>query len=268
MLRLASVGLLVWAGAAGALPAHDPVPGGVAVIALEARFGQERPHYDGRPVLALKLAGARYAVVGIPLGAEAGAHYLSIGGEKLAFMVRPKEYDIQRLTIPDKRKVNPTAEDLVRIRRESAEMRAAFARFTPGPVQAELALPAEGPLSSPFGLRRVLNGEPRRPHSGLDIAAPTGAPITAPAAGEVVVTGDYFFNGQTVLLDHGQGLVTLYCHLSRIDVAVGDRLAAGDPVGLVGATGRATGPHLHWGVSLNDARVNPQLFLPPQSLPP
>src|SRR3989344_3567137 len=121
--------------------------------------------------------------------------------------------------------------------------------------------PVNGPLSSPFGLRRFFNGEERNPHSGLDFAANSGTPIKAPAAGKVILTGDYFFNGKTVFIDHGQGLISMFCHLSAIGVKVGDEIPRGGVVGKVGATGRATGPHLHWNVSLNDARVDPAIFI-------
>ena len=174
-----------------------------------------------------------------------------------------KQYETQHITIKDKRKVNPEKRDMERITRETKTIKTALRHWSDQEaVPLNFIKPVDGPYSSPFGLRRFFNEQPRKPHSGLDIAAPEGAPILAPTSGTIIDTGAYFFNGNTVFIDHGQGLVTMYCHMSRIDVQPGQAVTAGEAIGLVGMTGRVTGPHLHWGVSLNDARVDPILFLP------
>jgi murein DD-endopeptidase MepM/ murein hydrolase activator NlpD len=160
--------------------------------------------------------------------------------------------------------VNLSPENEARVATETAKVRAvldSFSSHAPGTLRLDQPVP--GRRSSSFGLRRMFNGESRNPHSGMDIAAPTGTPIKAPLAGRVVDVGSYFFNGNNVVVDHGQGLLTMYCHLSKIRVEVGQALKRGDVLGDVGATGRVTGPHLHWGVSLNGAMVDPALFLPP-----
>jgi murein DD-endopeptidase MepM/ murein hydrolase activator NlpD len=160
------------------------------------------------------------------------------------------------------RQVNLSAEDLARVERERIEIDQALNRWSARqPQQLMLAQPVPGVRSSSFGLRRVFNGESRNPHSGMDIAAPIGTPVIAPAAGEIVGTGNYFFNGNTVFVDHGRGFLSMYCHLSSIDVKPGEQIVAGTRLGAVGMTGRVTGPHLHWALSLNRAWVDPELFL-------
>lgn len=216
--------------------------------------------------MVVKHADRWTAVVGLPLSLKPGIHALEIAQRGSAspatFTVTAKEYPAQHIRIKEKRMVDPGPEDLKRIARDQEIIRRAFAGWREDAApQLSFAMPARGRLSSGFGLRRYFNGQARQPHSGLDIAAPTGTAITAPATGVVVATGDYFFNGKTVFLDHGQGLVSMYNHLSHISVAEGARIQRGELIGKVGATGRVTGAHLHWTVSLNNARVDPMLFL-------
>lgn len=257
------------------LPKHTPVPGGIAVLPLSQELApannEPNAWYRGNRVMLQKVDQENesywVAVVGIPLSANPGTHNLAVyseakGKQLLTFEVEPKAYREQRITLSNKRQVTPLTTDLERINAEKSIMVAAFKHWnTEITPTLQMAKPTSGPYSSPFGLRRFFNDQPRNPHSGLDIAAPEGTPIQAPAEAVVSVTGDYFFNGKTVLLDHGHGLVSMYCHMSRIDVAEGDRIKPGDTIGLVGKTGRVTGPHLHWSVSLNNARIDPSLLM-------
>jgi len=250
------------------LPRESRVPGGIALIDLGA--SDESPgsvvfNDHGAPVMR---SGASWiAVVGIPLDTQPGKHAATLQplrGDplQLEFSVTDKRYAEQRLKVTNQRHVEPSQEDLERIARERKRIDAALGNFiadrTP---QFVMRAPVDGRRSSSFGLRRFFNDQPRNPHTGMDIAAPTGTPIVSPAPGVVTDTGDYFFNGNTVFVDHGQGVVTMYCHLSRIDVKPGDQVESGTQLGLVGATGRVTGPHLHWGVAVNRAMVDPALFL-------
>lgn len=245
-----------------ALPQNAPVPGGVAVVTLAPSGTVPQARWNDRPLAVLPRDGGWVALVGIPLSQEPGPlHIQQDNGTTLTVDVRPKEYTTQRLTLRDQRKVTPNPEDLARIAREKKVIDALRVRFSPVVPDPDFTKPAQGPLSSRFGLRRIFNGQPRAPHSGLDLTVPAGAPITAPAAGTVINTGDYFFNGNSVFLDHGQGLITVYMHLSRIDVREGQPVKRGEALGAAGATGRATGPHLHWGAILNGHSVDPELFL-------
>lgn len=249
---------------------HQPVPGGVAVIVLDAAVPHEpapQVTYQEQPVMVLQDSdGSWIAVVGIDLKTPPGQHSVhvrrSAGGHAVSFEVKNKDYDVQHIRLRNQRHVTPDPEQVKRYEREYAEQIKAYRSFRAiVPSNVSLDKPVQGRLSSPFGLRRVFNGQERNPHSGLDFAVPHGTPVKAPADGIVTVVADYFFNGKTVFIDHGQGLVTMYCHLSAFDVQVGDAVKRGDVIARVGATGRATGPHLHWNVSLNNARVDPALFI-------
>jgi murein DD-endopeptidase MepM/ murein hydrolase activator NlpD len=258
---------LLPAGAGALTYSQTPVPGGIAIINLPADVDPATLRYRERRVLVTRQDDRAIAVVGLALGAKPGTHYLEARTRtdeplRLSFQVSDKAYETQHITIKDKRKVNPEKRDMERIGREQKQIKAALRQWSDtDTVALEFLKPVDGPTSSPFGLRRFFNEQPRKPHSGLDIAAPEGTPIRAPAPGTIINTGDYFFNGNTVFIDHGQGLVTMYCHMNRIEVETGQRVAAGEVIGAVGMTGRVTGPHLHWGVSLNDSRVDPTLFM-------
>lgn len=264
--------LLSWPAGAIELPEQRVTPGGVAKIGLGAWSRAPHASFNGVPVLVVKEPAQWMAVVGIPLAAVPGRVSLSVKRDgapdtDMEVEVRPFRYAEQRLKVAPGH-VDLSAEDLARYQRERAHTNQVMATFSEAqPASLRLLQPTDGPRSSSFGLRRVFNGQSRSPHSGMDIAAHSGAPVRAAAAGVVIDTGDYFFNGNTVWLDHGSGFLTMYCHLSAIDVKTGDRVGAGTLIGQVGATGRATGPHLHWSVSLNRAMVDPLLFLPSSSLP-
>jgi len=267
---LAGLGLSL---GAAALPQHAPVPGGVAVIDL-GRVGAVQPsaRWGEQPLAVVRDNGRWFALLGIPLDTLPGELEISVFSGSTAtgkpVAIHAKNYPEQRLTIKDKRKVEPNPDDLARIEREKEITEAVKRRFSDAAPATDFMLPSSGPLSSRFGLRRIFNGQPRNPHAGLDVAVGSGAPIRAPAAGVVANTGDYFFNGNTVFVDHGQGLVTAYMHMSRIDVRVGQAVKQGEVLGAVGATGRVTGPHLHWAVILNNTPVDPELFLASPSVMP
>ena len=229
------------------------------VLALPLPDDAQEAFYDGEPTLIV----TGNAIVGVPVDASLGEQEVVVrtadGERSLAFTVVARDFPEERLTIANRRMVNPEPADLERHRRERAIQDAAYALQTPPrPDLLPFLLPAQGRFSSEFGFRRILNGQPRARHSGLDIAAVTGTPVIAPAPATVAAVGDYFFNGKTVLLDHGGGLVTMYCHLHRVDVAEGEEVERGAVFAAIGATGRATGPHLHWSVSLAGVRVDPR----------
>ncbi|WP_051236317.1 M23 family metallopeptidase [Ottowia thiooxydans] len=245
-------------------PRASAVPGGVARIDLGPAMERPRATSGGVPLLVVGDPIVWTALVGIPLSAEPGTAQIDVHtgtARSLAYTIENKRYSEQRLKVSP-RTVDLSPEDLSRHERERAHQVGVIATFTePLPGAFKMQQPTPGRRSGSFGLRRVFNGQPRNPHSGMDIAAPTGTPVVSPLPATVIDRGDYFFNGNTVWLDHGGGLLSMMCHLSRIDVKPGDKIAAGQRVAAVGATGRVTGPHLHWSISLNRVMVDPALFL-------
>jgi murein DD-endopeptidase MepM/ murein hydrolase activator NlpD len=262
--RLAAVCLLLswlWSAAHGA-PLHSPWPGGIAVIDLGLSENRPAATYDGNPVLLLEDEGRWQAVVGIPLDTQPGQTSIRLGEQVIFVDVVEHAYREQRLTVKNKSHVTPGTKQLERIGKERKIIDAALSNYRDIETDGvALATPVAGRRSSSFGLRRFFNDQPRSPHKGMDIAAPEGTTIQAPRAGVVTATGNYFFNGNTVIVDHGQGFVTMYCHLSEISVAEGQSVALGETIGEVGATGRVTGPHLHFGTYLNGTAVDPDLLL-------
>jgi murein DD-endopeptidase MepM/ murein hydrolase activator NlpD len=258
---------------AGTPPQEARVPGGVALVRIaDAKAPAPVVTRDGKRIWVTKHSAGKqlpgwYAVVGLPLNTAPGQHSLNVksGGVETTqtFRVLAKRYPVQKLTFTDKGMVDPAQQNMERIEREAkhlGEIRRTWRERDD--TDAQFVAPANGRLSSRFGLQRVLNGKPRSPHAGLDIAVPTGTRINSAANGTVIDAGDYYFTGKTVYIDHGNGLLTMYCHLSEISVMTGDNVAKGQAIGLSGMTGRATGPHLHWSVVLNGVMVEPELFLP------
>jgi murein DD-endopeptidase MepM/ murein hydrolase activator NlpD len=263
MNRLVLLALLVTLLGASANADDAAWPGGVTTIDLGPADG-EMPvvKYAGNRVLVANEDGRWQAVVGVNLDADLGsaAIILPDGSEK-SFDIASHTYREQHLEVAPGF-VSLSEENLARVGRERKIIDAALNNWRETDLDGvSLVKPVDGPHSSSFGSRRFFNGESRSPHSGMDIAANAGVPVLAPRAGIISATGDYYFNGNTVIVDHGQGYITMYCHLSEIGVAEGQQVALGEKLGLVGATGRVTGAHLHFGTYLNGNAVDPVLLL-------
>jgi murein DD-endopeptidase MepM/ murein hydrolase activator NlpD len=271
ILFILSIGLLTFKFAmAEILPAALPVPGGIAIINLKDDFKpQSKVYFNKKRVLTRKVNNSWQAMVGLPLKIKPGTYKIvsvdAQGNKKrYQFSVANKDYETRHITIKNKRMVSPTKKDIDRHYKERPLIIAALKQWTElEDVQTDFIVPVEGRFSSIFGLRRIYNNQKRiRRHTGLDIAAPVGTQIKSPAKGTVIRTGSYFFTGNTVFIDHGQGLISMYCHLSKTGVKAGQQLEQGQLIGEVGMTGRVSGPHLHWVISLNNTKVDPKLFLP------
>ena len=249
------------------LPRESRVPGGVALVAV-ARTDEAKPVVtrDGSNVWTVKRGASWIAVVGLPLSTVPGEQAVSVTRDgvehAVAFTVKDKRYPVQHVTLKDNAMVEPPPEVMARIETESVHLKAVRSNWSENTAtSAAFTLPAKGRLSGRFGGSRVLNGKPRAPHAGLDVAIGTGTPVLAPGDGVVLDTGDYYFCGKTMFIDHGNGLLSLFCHLSEHTNKVGDSVRKGQAVARSGATGRASGPHLHWSIYLNGVSVEPELFL-------
>ncbi len=251
------------------LPQAENVPGGLAIIPLASVSNTGKPHawLGDQPVLVTADHDHWYAVVGLALDTAPGEHELRVNTDSATivqkFTVNPKDYPEQHITLKDKSKVELSPAHEARAVREISVIKGLEHHWQAAPdTDLDFVLPAKGELSSRFGLRRFFNDQPRSPHAGLDLAVPRGTPVRASAPGTVLATDDYFFNGKTVFIDHGNGLITMYCHLDRFKVKAGQTVSKGQLIGRSGMTGRATGPHLHWSVVLNGVMVDPELFVP------
>ncbi len=262
--------LILLATAVSGAAEHSPRPGGVAIvdIAPVTSTDDQAPIvlFAGKRTLVFQSDGRWYSAVGLPLSLDPGTAKLTVktdGGKDrvLAIEVKEHSYREQHLTVK-KSYVDLSQEQLDRVTADRTIIDGALHNYRDLPMTGvSLVPPAEGPKSSSFGLRRFFNDQPRSPHSGMDIAAPLDAPIVAAGDGIIKATGDYYFNGNTIFIDHGQGFVTMYCHLSKIGVEDGQSVNAGEPIGNVGATGRVTGAHLHFGTYLNGNAVDPAIFI-------
>jgi murein DD-endopeptidase MepM/ murein hydrolase activator NlpD len=253
------------------LPRNSLVPGGIFITTVDGP--EDAPpvaSYDGKRVMVLRADNKWLAVVGLPLSTAPGHENVQVqtgdaAQPPIPFAVVNKQYATQSLKVAPS-KVDLSDSDKARTEKEGERLGNAMATYsTEQPSTLRLLQPVPGVRSSSFGLRRIFNNEPRNPHSGMDIAAPAGTPIKASADGQVIEAGDFFYFGNMVAVDHGEGLITMYGHMSQIGVQIGTQVKTGDVLGKVGSTGRATGPHLHWAVVLNQTFVDPALFLAPES---
>ena len=238
-------------------------PGGIAIVEVGS-VDTDAPEVTlgDQALLVMQRGDLWVAVAGIALDTAPGTIRISVNGVDSDIAISGHDYREQRITVENQSFVEQSPEQLERIFSERKIIDAVLTSFTERPVDGlSLKAPVPGKQSDSFGYRRFFNDQPRSPHKGMDISAGSGQAIVAPRAGTIAATGNYFFNGNTVLLDHGQGFITMYCHLSDIGVEEGQPVATGDVLGAVGATGRVTGPHLHFGTYLNGTAVDPAIFL-------
>jgi murein DD-endopeptidase MepM/ murein hydrolase activator NlpD len=192
---------------------------------------------------------------------------VTVDGQELVkqLTLEKREYRVQKITGISKKIMQPSSKDVARAQKDVKMIVAARKKFTKRTdFMSDFVWPAVGPVTGVYGSQRFYNGKPSRPHYGVDVANPTGSPVTAPAAGIVsLAVPDMFYSGGTIIIDHGYGVSTTYIHMSKLTVKVGQRVKTGDKIGEIGATGRVTGPHLDWRMNWFNAKLDPQLVVPP-----
>jgi len=237
------------------------VPGGLMIVTVRSAEGAVEGTFRGKQLHFNKVKTGFKAVTGIDLSTEPGIYQLALTVDgtphSREVLIVKKKYRVQRLTLPED-KVILSPEDEARADREQKKMSALWPVDSDRLWSGGFADPLPGKeITTPFGVRRIINSIPKNPHSGIDLAANVGEPVRAPNDGVVVLAEDQFFSGNSIVLDHGQGIYTMFFHLSEMKVKTGQAVMKGDIIGLVGATGRLTGPCLHWGVRVQGAKVDP-----------
>jgi murein DD-endopeptidase MepM/ murein hydrolase activator NlpD len=257
------------------LNSHSFQPGDVVQVTLRdsselVKFVQMRFQDKKIPMIKTENFHKFIGFIGLDLDLKPGNFTLTLtllneDGEqqskKEQIIILPKEFPVKKLWV-DEKFVTPPEDSLERIKRESELLSAVYGMYTPMWMGVgEFIVPSEGEMAPNFGERRIFNNQPRSPHSGIDISSPFGADVKASNFGSVVVANDLYYSGKTVVIDHGLGVFSSYCHFSKINVHIGDQVSKGDVIGKIGATGRVTGPHLHWAFKVSGSRVNPLSIL-------
>jgi murein DD-endopeptidase MepM/ murein hydrolase activator NlpD len=253
---------LLWANISATV---DSTPGGIAQITFESKQLNPEAFYGSVPLYVQSLGENQYQVlIGLPLMTKPGSKRITLQGadDRYVFIEvddqsHPDEYFETIVNVSDNQKSSSG-----RIKTEKSLFTKARKTFSAKPLsEGYFVSPAHGRVTSVFGVNRYVNGEKGLPHIGLDIANTIGTPINASASGRVILVHDFYYLGKTVFIDHGQGLISSYSHLSEVNVIEGQTLRKAQELGKIGTTGRSTGPHLHWGIFMNQVAINPELLL-------
>ena len=245
---------------------HQPFQGGIAVIDVGEFEQKPKVFFKAKETKVLQKDGKYLAIIGIGIEEKVGQkHIVAVTKNKkehFYFDTEPKSYKKEYIKLKTNKRVSLSKEDLQRFHNEKVKTKKVIESFNKTlSSNLEFISPLDGRISSTFGKKRYYNGKAKSPHKGTDIAAKRGTPIIAAESGIVALKEELFFNGNTIYLDHGEGVVSIYCHMQKFAVNKGDEVQKGDVIGYVGTTGRSTGPHLHFGIILNNEAVDPGVFI-------